>query len=227
MLIAEIGNVHLGDMQKAKDLIKAAHESGADIIKSQAFLSRDITGSMPREFYRKCEFAFHQYVELIHYAKSIGNDLFYSIFSRSLEALMIHQTFHKVAGGQTAAGFDFIEKKDAENVIVSVREGTRYPDLKRAQILYVSDYLTKFPGLQNIKLMSEWYGRQAGYSDHTVGIDTCKEAIEKYGADVIEKHFTITRDITYEGVQYRDAVHSALPKEFEQLARFHSNQGAH
>jgi len=219
MLIAEIGNNHLGDMNKAKELIRAAHESGADVVKSQAFLARDITsGSMPKEFYRQCEFSFHQYVELIRYAQEIGTDLFYSIFSRALEPLMIHQRYHKIAGAQSAVGFNFVEKKDADNVLVSVKEGSKKPDLKRARILHVSEYLTTFPGLKNIDLLSEYYGRQAGYSDHTVGIDACIQAIEIHGANVIEKHFTTTRDIFFGGVQYRDAIHAALPEELSQLS---------
>lgn len=221
MLIAEIGNNHLGSMEKARELIKAAHESGADVVKSQAFLARDITsGSMPKEFYRQCEFSFHQYVELISYAREIGTDLFFSIFSRSLEPLMIHQRYHKIAGSQSAVGFNFVEQKDADNVFVSVREGAKKPDMKRARMLHVSDYLTEHPGLKNIGLLAEWYGRPAGYSDHTIGVSRCREAIEVHGAVVIEKHFTVTRDIYFQGVQYRDAVHAAMPNELEYVAAF-------
>ncbi len=220
MLIAEIGNNHLGDFEKAKELIRVAKESGAHIVKSQAFLARDIrSGSMPQEFYRQCEFEFDQYVDLIQYARSIGIDMFYSIFSKSLDPLVYHQNWHKIAGAQVKQGFTFVEKKDTKSVIVSIPEGARKPVLHNAHILHVSSYLTMYPGLENITYLSAYYKRSAGYSDHTVGVDVCIRAYREFQAPIIEKHFTVSRDISFNGVKYRDCVHAADPKEMEILAK--------
>ena len=51
-----------------------------------------------------------------------------------------------------------------------------------------------------------------GYSDHTIGIDTCLLAISR-GATVIEKHFTLDKSDT----TIRDHSLSATPEEFRNL----------
>ena len=51
-----------------------------------------------------------------------------------------------------------------------------------------------------------------GYSDHTIGIDTCLIAISR-GAKVIEKHFTLDKSNT----MIRDHTLSATPDEFRQM----------
>lgn len=220
ILIAEIGSNHLGDLEKAKELIRAAHQSGADLVKSQAYIARDIkSGSMPKEFYQMCEFTFEEYIELIEYAKSIGTTLFYSIFSKCHEPLSYHQEWHKIAGAQTQLGFNFVEKKDTDRTIVSVPALSKRPNLKKSRVLHVSGYLTAHPSLENIDHLTEYYGRQCGYSDHTIGIETCLKALFDHHAGVIEKHFTVTRDIYFGGNQYRDAVHAAMPNELAQLAK--------
>jgi len=147
MLIAEIGNNALGSMTKAKELIRVAMESGADLVKSQAFSAKDIKGSMDHSFYQMCEFSFDEYVELLHYAKDIGVPMFYSIFSREFEDLSYHQHWHKTAGSQTKLGFKNLLKRDVRSMIVSIPEFSILPDVKRARVLSVTQYNTLKPNL--------------------------------------------------------------------------------
>ena len=51
-----------------------------------------------------------------------------------------------------------------------------------------------------------------GYSDHTIGIDTCLLAIAR-GAKIIEKHFTLDKSSTV----IRDHALSATPEEFRTM----------
>ena len=51
-----------------------------------------------------------------------------------------------------------------------------------------------------------------GYSDHTIGIETCLLAIAR-GAKIIEKHFTLDKSSNV----IRDHALSATPEEFRQL----------
>ena len=51
-----------------------------------------------------------------------------------------------------------------------------------------------------------------GYSDHSIGIETCLIAISR-GAQIIEKHFTLDKSDT----TIRDHVLSATPSEFREL----------
>ena len=53
-----------------------------------------------------------------------------------------------------------------------------------------------------------------GYSDHIFGIESCKVAMQ-YGLDVIEKHFTIDRDLPG-----RDNKFAILPEELSELSNY-------
>lgn len=215
MIIAEIGNNHCGDMDKAKELIRSAHNSGADIIKSQAFKAEDLAhGSMPYKFYKMCEFSYSQYMELIEYARYIGTDLFYSIFSKEFRELENHQIFRKIAGIQS---FDFIP--DEPEVIASVKIRNRLPYLKHTSVLHVSDYMTLNPMLETIRVFKNFYGRDVGYSDHTQGYFNCVRAIRKFEINILEKHFHTGDDIVFKGKTFRDCVHAARPFELEEIAK--------
>lgn len=221
MLIAEIGNNFFGDMRKAKEMIVAADASGADLIKGQAFRAVDIKGgSMPYEFYRECELSVAQCIELIEFARHIDNDMFFSIFSKGFEDVERHQNWRKVAGSQTRQG-RFGPSLDRPEVIISVPEDVRVEAVmpfRQAEILHVSQYLTEAPGLERIARMSDLLGRQVGYSDHTIGVETAISAALDFGAIVIEKHFTLEKDVAFGGQVYRDTVHAATPEEFARLA---------
>lgn len=218
MLIAEIGNCHFGDFSRAMEMIKIAHDCGADLIKGQAFKAKDIkSGSMPKEFYEKCQFTTIQYLALIDYARSIGNDLFYSIFSNGLEEVRHEQNWHKVTAAQTKEGKAKLVE-DAPNVIVSVRDSA-VPKLKKASVMYASDYCVTSPTLQYITILSDYLGRPAGYSDHSIGIHHAIRARRFFGATVIEKHFCLAKNEAWKGTVFRDTVHGATPKELERLAK--------
>lgn len=208
-------------MAKAKELIVAAHESGADIIKGQAFKAEDIKhGSMPKLFYAKCAFIEEQYIELIDFARSIGNDIFFSIFSKGFERLRTKQHWHKISGKQTSDGLAD-KSKDTHNTFISIPEKCSMkalPKFKQAELMYVSEYMTDNPKLKTINTIREWFGRPVGYSDHTSGIMWAKRAVLYYEVDLIEKHFCLKKSESFGGQVFRDTVHGATPKEFEKLS---------
>ena len=53
-----------------------------------------------------------------------------------------------------------------------------------------------------------------GYSDHIFGVESCKVAMA-YGVEVVEKHFTIDRDLPG-----RDNKFAILPEEMKQLSDY-------
>jgi len=227
ILIAEIGNNAFGSMQKAKELIQAAAESGATLIKGQAYTQGAISGSMPAEFYEEARFSEAEYIELMDYSDKLKVPMFYSIFLNSLDDiglnnLIENMPFFKVAASQTRHLPD--EERlfhDFENCFVSIPEDlVVLPFFKSAQILHASKYLTEHPNLERIKILTNIYGRQAGYSDHTEGVHVCMEAISDYGATVIEKHFTLTKNESWAGRVFRDTVHGATPCEFARLSKY-------
>lgn len=219
MLIAEIGNNHFGDFEMAKELIRVAHNCGADLIKGQAFRASDVkSGSMPPSFYEQCEFEMQEYLDLIDYARELGNDMFYSIFSTGMDAIEIKQKWRKVTGSQTREG-NLKLKDDKDNLIVSVPLAAAVPRFKKAIVLHVSDYMTSQPNLWHIEDLTNHIGHQAGYSDHTIGAEACIRAIRTFGVHVIEKHFTLKKRMEFQGVIFRDTVHGSAPIEFTAIAR--------
>jgi sialic acid synthase SpsE len=225
LLIAEIGNCHLGSMKLARELIKQAHESGADVIKGQAFLAKDITtGSMPKRFYEACALSEDQYIELIEYARYLGSDMFYSVFSDGFDRLKQVQSWTKFAASQTSAGA-FTKEKDSFSAVVSysaelirTMSGNPVPLPKLGWALYATPYLPIDPELQYLEFLEAEVGNQVGLSDHTKSFFTCLRAIRYFNVNCIEKHFTLQKDVCWDGVIFRDTVHGATPRELEIIA---------
>lgn len=220
MLICEIGNAHFGDFKRAKEMIRQAHNSGADLIKGQAFRPKDISGSMPKAFYEQCAFTEDQYLELMQYARDIGNDLFYSVFSSGFERLTAAQSWHKVAGVQTKAGLATFGK-DRPNYLISVPTSWDHaiPRYRHAEVLHVSEYNTVDAQLWHIQELSNRVGRPVGYSDHTYGISNCLAAYKMWGAHIIEKHFCLVKEEAFMGKVFRDTSHGITSRELERLAK--------
>lgn len=218
-LIAEIGMNHDGSLERAKEMVRVARECGASLVKGQAFNANDVKGSMPPPFYENRALTPYQLLELIQYGREIGIDVFFSIFSKEFECLSAAQRWHKFSASQSKSQPKKVEAQDKRNVIASVNPGTLLPNLKNAEVLYACPYLAEDPKLDYINFFSEFYGRQVGYSDHTIGTKWAARAHKNFGAHIIEKHFTLTRDIYHNGVQFRDAIHGALPGELEFLAK--------
>lgn len=225
LLIGEIGNCHFGSISKAKELIHAAKESGADLVKSQAYTRGAISGSMPPEFYEQCRMSEGNYISLMEYAKSIGIEMFYSVFlnnddERSLDSLIEMQMFHKCAASQTRVLTDDQRQFfDHENCFVSIPEMQILPYFAFANVMHVSGYLTEYPDLKRINFLKSIYGRHVGYSDHTLGVEVCIEANRVYGAKIIEKHFTLAKNEQWNGQIFRDTVHGATPDELLKLSK--------
>lgn len=232
ILIAEIGNNHFGDMDKAKELISLAVRSGASMVKMQAINPYLVKGSMPLEFYCQCALSDDQCVELMEFCENGFNvPLFFSIFGdRELKLfpkLFKRQSFFKVSAGQTKAYLEdlntySISGYDLPNVIMSIpEESIKFMNkMNHAKLMYATPYLVEDPKLNNIERIRFLSGSGVfGYSDHTIGIDWCVRAVRDCGSNIIEKHFTDEKNKEFGGIVFRDTVHGATPNEFEKLAK--------
>ena len=110
------------------------------------------------------------------------------------------------------------QRWDKETTIVSIPEDTSIPMFKKSEVLFASEYLDEYIDLSIIDNFKSILKRNVGYSDHSIGIDKCVEAHEKYGCNFIEKHFTLEKDVVISGKVFRDTIHGLTPKEFEKLA---------
>lgn len=222
MLIAEAGNNHFGSMNMAKDLIRVAKDCGADAVKFQAFAPGDFEGSMPDDFYQQCALDFQEYMTLIDLGKYLKIPVFFSIFNNELLKLDHFTDYTKLAAWQTNQyDAETLAEIDSENSIVSINSSCKdLPPLKNSIILYATDYTDDDPVLERIGILEKFYRRPIGLSDHTIGIDTCKKAIDLYQVPVIEKHFTLTKNMQFGSKVFRDTVHGADPAELYELANY-------
>jgi len=218
-LVVDIGNCHFGDFKKASEMIRIAVECGADLIKGQAFKPEDISGSMPKRFYEKCAFSLEQYCELIDIARYYGSDMFYSIFSTGFADIKAKQNYMKITASQSKIlseeAIEYIGL-DREDVIVSCKDIPSYP-WRNATVLWATEYLQQEINIDNLMI---WRGlfKKFGYSDHTVGNRNCIAAAN-LGATIIEKHFTLKKEVYFAGIKFRDTVHGCNPIELENLAK--------
>lgn len=234
-LIAEIGSNHFGDINLFKEMVKQAKDSGADLVKSQAYKVNDVykLGSMQMSFYKQCELTLGQYIDLIYWAKQVVDiDLFYSIFSDELLEIMMHQQYHKLSHNQfnynnlEQLEFDertFMSFSDCDIINFEYSEFKKiYSNIEDSNILYVSNYLADGINLISYKKLKIIFnGKDIGYSDHTIGIRSCINAFKNLNVPVIEKHFVSedSRNTKYNGRLFRDTVHAADPREFYRLAK--------
>jgi len=218
-IIAEFGVNHFGDIKVAKELIRVAKECGADLAKGQAYLGKDMhnKGSMQNSFYDRVQFSFEEYVELLWYGTHVGIDVFFSVFSRELEGIAYLQKWHKLSGSQIRGNLYDLERDDRENMFFSVPAGAKFPNFKLAQPMYVNDYMSVSSDLTPITLLEKFFNRPVGLSDHSLGTDLCIRAVRGFGANVIEKHFTLEKNVAFRKRTFRDTIHSLAPKEFEFL----------
>lgn len=115
-VIAEIGNNHQGDLQKAKDLFKAAKDCGVDAVKLQKrdnkslltkaaydkpYENENSFGATYGEHREALEFGKTEYVELQKYAKELGIIMFATAFDmKSADFLAeLDMPLYKIASG--------------------------------------------------------------------------------------------------------------------------------
>jgi len=75
--------------------------------------------------------------------------------------------------------------------------------------------VSKYPSFnEDLKRFPKKFSKEkfTGYSDHTIGIETCLLAISR-GAKIIEKHFSLDKSDT----TIRDHALSATPHEFRTM----------
>ncbi|HLP81123.1 MAG TPA: N-acetylneuraminate synthase family protein [Nitrosomonas sp.] len=217
MLIANIGNQHFGSFEKAKELITLANDSGADLIKGIA-ASFSECSPLDRDFYEMCSFSFEEYTELIEYARSIGNDLFFEITGHAHQSLLFHQQWQAVTERDFNRSNVFISDLDKETSIVSIGAELFPPILLKANIMHSMNRLSENPRFERIDILKRIYGRNIGYADKTIGIDACMKANDIYQSVIIEKHITLEKGVLFKGKPIEETIYSILPGEFERLS---------
>ena len=219
-VIAEVGINHNGDVQVAKDLIKAASEAHVDAVKFQKRTPEicvpDHQKGQMRETpwgyisyldYRyKVEFGQEEYAEIDAYAKSLGIDWLASVWDiPSLEFIdAFNPPAHKVPSA-LLTDHELLRalKKTGRPVILSTGMSTMDEIDAAVEILGDDNLLichttSSYPcppeelNLKMIQTLRDRFDCPIGYSGHEVGLVTSAVAVAM-GACLIERHVTLDR----------------------------------
>ncbi|MDA1228171.1 MAG: N-acetylneuraminate synthase family protein [Chloroflexi bacterium] len=231
IIIAEIGENHLGNMDMAKVMIDQVAEAGADIVKFQSYRGADVRDDDPeRDWFCKVELSDEMHHELKAHAEGQGVEFMSSPFTVERARLLcegLGLKKIKIASSEMTNHrmLDYVNDH-AEVVFLStgmanieeVDESLKH--LNKVTDVYILHCVTEYPcedadaNLLAIDALKKAFpDYKIGFSDHTLGVIAPLAAVA-LGAQVIEKHYTIAR--TLPGT---DHVLSVNPDEFRQLVK--------
>ena len=229
-IIAEGGLNHNGDVDIGKELIKEAKKCGADAIKFQSYHTGEFISKKSEyyELFKSLELSEEEFYELKKYAEKIGIKFISTPLDLKYVDILnkMNVPAFKIASGDLTF-YPLLEKvaKTDKPVILSTGmanileiweaiEVLRNNGCKEIILLHcISSYPTPYEdvNLNAIKTLKRIFNIPVGYSDHTLGIIAPIVSVA-LGADVIEKHFTLDRNM--EGP---DHTLSADPEEFKEI----------
>jgi sialic acid synthase SpsE len=180
-----------------------------------------------REIYEKAELSKQDHIELIEYCNQIGIKFLSSVFSIPDAKLLkkLGCTEVKIPSFESrnyelikycGKHFKTVFMSTGTSTLDEIKEskrhfGTAIWYLMHCVSTYPCDYsIANLPKMISLKKMHD----RVGYSDHIQGIDSAKIAIG-FGAQVIEKHFTIDNNLPG-----RDNKFAILPHELLGLTQY-------
>ena len=222
-LVAEIGFNHNGDVELAKRMIESAANNGADAVKLQTFVAREmISNSLLAddpdhpgneipfyEFFQRYELSRADYKDLIAYAGKLNIPLFSTPFDdASLDMLVeLGMPALKIASPDLTYT-PFLERAAETDLPVVLSTGMGNEKeigealhaLRKASSVIllhcVSNYPSRYEEMNMACLagMRSKFELPVGLSDHT--LDNLSAVVAaSLGAVLIEKHFTLDRNL--------------------------------
>lgn len=237
-IIAEIGNNHGGSILKAKKLVIEAKKAGADAVKFQFIKAEKLVSSSEKKRIKQLKkicLSFKEFKILKNFCKKRNIEFFASVFDIDyINKFSKIQNIFKVASGDNDY-FDLIKKISLKKKPTIISTGL----INQSQLTHLKKEIKKnwkkkfikdnvclmhcvssYPCSKNSlnlsfisKLKKDIF--ITGYSDHSIGIDACIYAYS-LGANIIEKHFTLTED---KKKSFRDHKLSATPQELKSLIK--------
>lgn len=221
LIIAEIGINHSGSLALAKQMVKAAIEGGADIIKHQTHIVEDemtaeaknvIPPNDPRSIWqimKDTSLSLEEEVELKNYTESMGGTYISTPFSRAAADFLnsIDVPAFKIGSGE-CSNLALVKHISNFGKPVIMSTGMHSLDqisksvdiLEKSGVQYALLECTNlYPSppenvsLQGIlDLQKAFPNAVVGFSDHSIGPHMAIASVA-LGAKIIERHFTDTR----------------------------------
>lgn len=221
-VIAEIGSNHDSDINKARDLIRAAAEAGADAFKMQSFTAEGLLNPLKPD--ERGEWVAHPaypvierltvpegwHSELKEFGKSIGITFLSAPFDSGRAELLkgLGMEAFKIASGDLT-NEPLLRQIAGYNRPVILSTGASYlSEVRRAvevlegagcdeiALLHCSSLYPPLYEEVNVRAMvtlKKEFSCAVGFSDHTPG-NTVPIAAVSLGASIIEKHITLDRN---------------------------------
>ena len=213
-VVAEAGINHNGDINIAKKMIEAAAKAGADAIKFQTIFSEELfSKKLNPELYdliKQWSFNKREHIELKKHAEKNGIDFFSTPVGKKSAKLLreIGVKCIKIASGELT-NHELIKNvaKMKKPMIISTGMSTMSEIMDTVNLVrqencpfallhcnaaYPSPH--EDVNLSNINYLQEMFDVPIGFSDHTIGDEACLAAVSM-GASIIEKHFTLDKNM--------------------------------
>lgn len=221
LVIAEVGINHEGDLTKALEMVHAAHQAGAEIVKFQCHIAEkemiptdmkpgDISDESLWDIIKRCELTANEELEVQTLCNKLGIIYLSTPFSREA-ADRLHEMnvpAFKIGSGE-CNNLPLIEHicgfgkpmiiSTGMNDLKSIRATVEI--VRKYQIPYALTHCTsmyptpykdvRLGGITD--LARKFPDAVVGLSDHSLDIYTCLGAVA-LGASILEKHFTISRN---------------------------------
>jgi N-acetylneuraminate synthase len=222
-IIAEAGSNHNGDLETAKELIDIAVDAGADAVKFQTFRAEESyvedSGKIEYidddrsiyEIIESMEMPYEWIPELHDYCAE--RDIYFlstALSEQSAEQLAEYVPVWKIAS-LTSSHHPFVRylAQTEKPIIMStgahefdeVRENVEVLQEAGAESIALLQCVAAYPtpledaNVSVIETFAEEFGVVVGYSDHTLDPVTAPAAAVAVGAGIIEKHFTLDKDM--------------------------------
>lgn len=221
VIIAELSDGHMGSLEKAKKLAKAAKDAGADVLKVQMhFPDEEMVSGVKmwagdlQDILKNVLFSPENHRALKEYCERIGVHYLCTPFSpkavgvlRDMDVdgfktgsgeicnLPFHRKIAKISaetGKPVFISTGMCTMEELEETVsVYEEEGGNFLLMNCTSEYPIRDYSHVRLGL--IPVLREKFGVMVGQSDHTTDIFTSIAAVA-LGAKVIEKHFTLDRN---------------------------------
>lgn len=251
-IIPEIGINHEGDFQKAKKMIKDAHDSGAECVKFQCHVIEDemipnkvVPANADESIWdimKRCSFTEYEEIRLKKFTEDLGMIYLSTPFSRAAADRLNEMgvVAYKIGSGE-CNNYPLIKHissfgkpillSTGMNDISSISKSVdilKDADIDYALLHTTSMYPTPYEkvrlGALN-DLKSNFPNTVIGLSDHSIGNYTSFASIS-FGVSIIEKHFTSSK--TWKGPDMRVSIN---PKELRDLINgsrsIHASLGGH
>lgn len=241
-IVAEIGINHNGDLEMAKEMIKAAHHAGVDAVKFQKrtpelCVPPEQRGQMREtpwgyitylDYRYRVEFGEKEYTEIDRFCKELGITWFASVWDEpSVNFLEAFQPVcYKVPSASlTDSALLKYLRGTGLPVILSTGMSTMEQIKKAVNILgeenlVITHATSTYPcdpeelNLRMIQTLRDTFSCPIGYSGHEVGLVTSAVAVG-LGACMVERHITLDR-----ALWGSDQAASVEPGGFERLVKY-------